>query len=313
MRAALRSALITALLPAAVLAAGLDIPFLTGRVTDNAQILSADTNRALTELLKAHEIKTGNQIAVLTIPSLDGEHIEEYAAAVFKEWKLGQKEKNNGLLFLVAPNDRRMRIEVGYGLDDTIANYVAAGIIRDVITPRFKAGDMNGGISDGVKAILGILEGGTAPDTQAGTHKKPQIFSGLDIPVPDIPLTMRILMGAFIFGIIGLFTIIGIVTPGAGWFLYLFLIPFWAMFPIIIIGVTGTLYCLITYLIAFPLIKLRLKSSDWYKKAGDELKTTGHASIGGFMVSSGGSGHSWSSGSSGGSSFSGGGGSSGSW
>ena len=97
-------------------------------------------------------------------------------------------------------------------------------------------------------------------------------------------ITERILFGAFIFGIIGLFTIIGIVTPGVGWFLYLFLIPFWAMFPIVILGVRGALICLVTYLIIFPVAKLTLKYSDWYQKAQNDMRTKGKASIGGFTV-----------------------------
>jgi uncharacterized protein len=121
----------------------------------------------------------------------------------------------------------------------------------------------------------------------------------------------RILLGAFIFGIIGLFTVMGIITPGMGWFLYFFLIPFWATFPIMVVGIQGTLIILITYVIGFPVAKLLLKNTDWYKKAGHDLRTKGKASIGGFSFSSGSSGSSggsWSSGSSG---FSGGGGSSG--
>ncbi|PKL15340.1 MAG: hypothetical protein CVV49_21505, partial [Spirochaetae bacterium HGW-Spirochaetae-5] len=102
---------------------------------------------------------------------------------------------------------------------------------------------------------------------------------------------------------------IGILTPGMGWFLYFFLIPFWATFPIVVLGTTGTLYLLITYVVGFPIAKLILARTDWYEKAQKDLKTKGRASIGGFTVGSGGSGSSsWSSG---GSSFSGGGGSSG--
>jgi uncharacterized protein len=127
---------------------------------------------------------------------------------------------------------------------------------------------------------------------------------------PDLPLTQRILFGCFIFGIIGLFTMIGVFTPGGtSWFLYFFLIPFWAMFPIVVVGTHGALICLISYLVLFPASKLFLRNKEWYKKAKKDLKTKGHASIGGFTLSSGGSGSSWSSG--GGSSFSGGGGSSG--
>ena len=89
-------------------------------MTDNAQILSPETRKSITERLKAHEERTTNQIAVLTVPTLGGVGIEEYAVAVFKEWKLGQKGKDNGILVIVSPKDRRMRIEVGYGLEGTM-------------------------------------------------------------------------------------------------------------------------------------------------------------------------------------------------
>jgi len=310
MRKTLRYALAITVILAAHIAAASNVPYLTGRVTDNAEILSAPMRKTLTDRLKAHEERTGNQIAVLTVPSLEGESIEGYAEEVFKAWKLGQKGKDNGILLVVAPQDRRMRIEVGYGLEGTLPDSAAGSIIRNVMTPKFKAGDYNGGIEAGVSAILMVLEGGKAPvfDSVAGNEPKPSLFSGLE--APDMPLTEKILFGAFIFGIIGLFTVIGILTPGVGWFLYFFLIPFWAMFPIVIVGTSGALMLLITYLIVYPVAKLLLRNTDWYKKAATDLHTKGHASIGGFSISSSGSGG-WSSGSSGSSGFSGGGGSSG--
>jgi uncharacterized protein len=310
MRTALRNALLATLLLTTAIAAAAEVPFLTGRVTDNADVLSEATRHSLTALLKAHEDSTGDQIAVLTIPTLDGEGIEEYALRVFEAWKLGQKGKDNGILLVVAPNDRRMRIEVGYGLEGTLTDSLAGSIIRNVMTPRFKEGDYNSGIDAGVKAILALLEKGEKPVDANGLEQMTQHSSGFDIDTPDMPLTVRILMGAFIFGIIGLFTAMGIITPGAGWFLYFFLIPFWAMFPIIIVGTNGALTLLITYLIGFPVAKLMLKNKAWYLKAKDDLRTKGRASIGGFTFSSSGSGGGWSSGSSGGG-FSGGGGSSG--
>jgi uncharacterized protein len=285
-----------------------NVPYLTGRVTDNAKILSDETRKSITERLKAHEDKTTNQIAVLTVPTLNGEGIEEYAVSVFNAWKLGQKGKDNGILVVVAPNDRRMRIEVGYGLEGTMPDGVAGDIIRNIMTPYFKNNDYNKGLDEGVNAIINVLEGGAVPNAQNFAGSGGQKSSGFNLDAPDMSLTERILIGAFIFGIIGLFTIIGVLTPGVGWFLYLFLIPFWAMFPIIVIGSTGALYLLITYLIAYPVAKLLLKNSDWYKKAANDLKTKGRATIGGFTMTSGGSGSSWSSGGSG---FSGGGGSSG--
>ncbi len=123
----------------------------------------------------------------------------------------------------------------------------------------------------------------------------------------------RILFGSFIFGIIGLFTGIGILAPGVGWFLYFFLIPFWAVFPIVVVGTTGALYLLGTYLVVFPIAKVLLAKSPLVKKMEVGFNTKGRASIGGFSVSSGSSG--WSSGSSfsGGGGSSGGGGASGSW
>jgi uncharacterized protein len=192
---------------------------------------------------------------------------------------------------------------------------MAGRIIQFAITPKFKNGDYDGGITDGVRAVIDVLEGGELADIESKTSASAESY-GLDFEGPDLSITERILMGAFIFGIIGLFTVIGVLTPGVGWFLYFFLIPFWATFPIIVLGTGGALSCLITYIIAFPVAKLLLKNTDWYMKAKKDLRTKGSASIGGFNLSSGGSGSSWSSGSSsfsGGGGSSGGGGASGSW
>src|SRR5207249_9166701 len=126
----------------AVLAA--DVPFLTGRVVDNAEILKPATREALNRTLKTHEDATGNQIAVLTIKTIDGESVEEFATKVFENWKLGKKGKDNGVLVVVVPQDRKMRIEVGYGLEGTLTDVAASRIIRNLMTPKFKAGDYDG-------------------------------------------------------------------------------------------------------------------------------------------------------------------------
>jgi len=218
-------------------------------------------------------------------------------------------------LIVVVPNDRRMRIEVGYGLEPTLTDGMAGQIIQTVMTPRFKNGDYDGGIMDGARAVIDVLEGGELPDRAGGdrstTRSNDGFFEG-----PDLSLRERILIGAFIFGIIGLFTVIGILTPTGGWFLYFFLIPFWAMFPIVVVGSGGAFICLVIYLIGFPVAKLFVRNSKWYKKAKKDIRKKGRASIGGFRFTSGGSGGSWSSGSSsfsGGGGSSGGGGASGSW
>src|SRR5262249_48573382 len=123
-----------------------DVPYLTGRVVDNAEILKSATRERVTAALKAHEQATSNQIAVLTVPTIGDESIEEYAVKVFGTWKLGQKGKDNGVLLVVAPKDRKLRIEVGYGLEGTLTDAAASRIIRNVITPQFKAGDFVEGI-----------------------------------------------------------------------------------------------------------------------------------------------------------------------
>ncbi|MBK9605121.1 MAG: TPM domain-containing protein [Betaproteobacteria bacterium] len=307
------AAFLGAILPG--LAHAADVPYLSGRVVDNAEILSAAAREQVEQAIKAHEGTSTDQIAVLTVPSLEGESVEQFATKVFESWKLGQKDKDNGVLVLISPKDRRLRIEVGYGLEGKLPDVAASRIIRNVITPRFKENNYDRGIVDGVEAIVAQLEGrGSVPADGESTAQ--QGVAGINIDTPELAWPLRILLGAFIFGIIGLFTIIGVMTPGVGWFLYLFLIPFWAMFPIVIVGTRGALVLLVIYLIAYPVAKIILGRQPWYAKAARELKSKGTATIGGFTVSSGsssGSSGSSSGGFSGGGGSSGGGGASGSW
>ena len=299
------------------LPAAAELPFLTGRVVDNAELLSPAATEKITALLKAHDARTGEQVVVLTTPTLDGQSIEEYAEAVFRTWKLGHKGKDDGVLLVIVPKERRMRIEVGYGLEGRLTDVESNRITRNVIAPQLKAGDFDGGVEQGVLAILAHLRGeaSAVADAQANSAQQSRA-SASGIQQPDLSLTERILFGAFIFGIIGLFTVIGVLTPGMGWFLYLFLIPFWAMFPMIVLGTQGALILLVIYLIAFPSAKLIVSRTAWYAKARKDIKTRGSTTIGGFVVGgASASSSSWSSSSSGSSSssdsFSGDGGSSG--
>jgi uncharacterized protein len=298
---------------AAASALAADIPYLTGRVVDNAQILTPAARARLTAVLKAHEDATTNQIVVLTVPTIQPDSIEDYAVKVFETWKLGQKGKDNGVLVVVVPQDRKMRIEVGYGLEPTLTDGAAGEIIRTRMTPAFKNGDYDKGVEDGVAAIVARLEGrGDLPPPAASTGSQSSVTSGFN--APNLPWPERILIGAFVFGVIGIFTVIGVLTPGVGWFLYFFLIPFWAMFPIVVIGTRATVALLGAYLIGYPLVKLNLKRTAWYQKAAKDLRSKGKASIGGFTFSSSGSsGSSSGGGFSGGGGSSGGGGASGSW
>ena len=307
----LLAAALLALLPFATLAA--NVPYLSGRVVDDGEILSAATRLTVGERLKAHEDKTGDQIAVLTVQTIGNDSIEGYATRVFDGWKLGQKGKDNGVLVVVAARDRKMRIEVGYGLEGTLTDVAAARIIRNVMTPAFREGDYDKGVTRGVDAIVGQLEG-TSDVAKLADVPSAARSNGFPLSINDPslpPWPMRILLACFIFGIIGLFTFIGVMTPGAGWFLYFFLIPFWAMFPIIILGVRGALTLLGVYVVGFPIAKLIVSRTAWYEKAKNEIKTKGTTTIGGMTMSSGGSSGSWSSGGSSGGGFSGGGGRSG--
>ncbi len=137
----------------------LDVPPLTGRVVDLAHVLPPNTVESLTARLKAHEETTSNQVTVLVLPSLEGEPLESYSHRVATTWKLGQKGTDNGVLFLVAMKERKIRIEVGYGLEGALTDARSAQIIRGEIVPRFRAGDAPGGVAAGVDAILKTIEG----------------------------------------------------------------------------------------------------------------------------------------------------------
>ena len=292
------------------------IPYLSGRVVDQAGILSKQARERLAAMLQAHERATGNQIVVLSIPTLGGESVEDYAVRVFEEWKLGSRDKDDGVLIVVVPQDRRMRIEVGYGLEGTLADATASRIIRDLMTPRFREGNYDVGIEAGVTAVIQILEGRRSAGADADWLAPEGKTSGFQVRAPDMPWAERILVGTFVFGIIGLFTFIGLVTPGGmGWFLYLFLIPFWSMFPMFIFGSGAALKILGTYAVLYPLTKVFVSRQPWYRKAREDLKTKGYAKIGGMVIrpGSGSSGGFSSGGFSGGGGRSGGGGASGSW
>jgi len=148
---------IAALLCAIATGFALNLPALTGRVVDQANIIQPATRSAIEQKLADLEAKSGIQIAVATVTSLEGQDIEPYANELFRSWKLGEKTKNNGVLLLVAPNEHRVRIEVGYGLEGTLTDALSRVIIANAITPRFKAGDFSGGVSRGVDDIITVL------------------------------------------------------------------------------------------------------------------------------------------------------------
>lgn len=147
---------------AIVLAFAFDFPPLTGRVVDQANVLTAQSRADLESKLKDLEDKSSIQLVVATVKSLQGSDIETYANELFRFWKLGQSQKNNGVLLIVAPAEHKVRIEVGYGLEGTLTDALSSVIIASAIVPRFKTGDFSGGIERGVDGIISVLSGDTA-------------------------------------------------------------------------------------------------------------------------------------------------------
>ena len=142
------------------------IPPLTGRVVDLAHVLDQRTVDALTRQLADHEAETSNQVVVVILSSLKDDTIEQWGRALLNGWGIGQRDKNNGVVLVVAPLERRLRIEVGYGLEDKLSDRAAADIIQNEIIPRFKGGDTKGGITAGVNAILATIAGTYRPVLQ---------------------------------------------------------------------------------------------------------------------------------------------------
>ena len=151
------AAALAAMLCTIATAFAVNFPALTGRVVDQANIIQADTRAAIEQKLADLETKSGIQLVVATVNSLEGQEVEPYANELFRKWGLGEKKKNNGVLLLVAPNERRVRIEVGYGLEGTLTDALSKVIITNAMTPRFKAGNFSEGISRGVDDIITVL------------------------------------------------------------------------------------------------------------------------------------------------------------
>lgn len=163
--------LLVALAAQSVLA--LAVPPLKGRVNDYAGLISASTQQQLETALAQLEQTDSTQIAVLTIPSLQGDSLEDFSIRVVEKWKLGQKGTDNGVLLLIAKNDRKIRIEVGYGLEGKLTDLVAGQIIRRVISPQFKNGRFDQGIIEGVSALVAVVRGEftAPPDNPRGKRR----------------------------------------------------------------------------------------------------------------------------------------------
>jgi len=159
--AALLCWLVTAFAPMA--GAQVAVPQLTGRVVDQTGTLTPEATARLEQKLKAFEARKGSQIAVLLVPTTQPEAIEQFAIRVAEAWKIGRKKIDDGAILLVAKNDRKLRIEVGYGLEGALNDVTAKRIIDEIITPRFKNSDFSGGIEAGIDRMIGVIDGEKLP------------------------------------------------------------------------------------------------------------------------------------------------------
>ena len=272
------------------------------RVHDDAHVLKQETIDLLEKRLAHYEDSSSNQIAILIISSLDGESLEDYSIKVADKWALGKKNKDNGVLLLIAVDDHKMRMEVGEGLEGVLTDAMSSRIIRNEMAPAFRRGDFDSGVTAAIDGIIKAIGGEyTAEDTNE---------------LEDLTTKQKILIGLGLYLFLGIFAFFALVVPGCtGWGLYAFLIPFYSIFPAILVSEKNWFLPGLIYILGFPPLKLLAGRSAWGKKIGTNM---GGGSSGGGGWSSwttGGSSWGGSSGggfSGGGGSF-GGGGSSGSW
>jgi len=196
------------------------VPPLSGRVVDQTGTLGAGDIASLAQTLKDLETRKGSQVAVLIVPTTDGEAIEQFSFRVAEAWKIGRKKIDDGALLVIAKNDRHLRIEVGYGLEGALTDATTKRIIDEDITPKFKAGDFAGGVSAGVNRMIRVINGEKLPEPEPAHWETPELLSWLN---PGNPLVifgliilaaaLRSMLGRFI-GALGIGGIVGLF----GWF-----------------------------------------------------------------------------------------------
>lgn len=240
------SAIGLALLLLAPVTAGAQIavPALVGHVTDQTGTLTPEQKSALEQTLTAFEARKGTQLAVLMVPTTAPEAIEPYALRVAEQWKLGRKKVDDGVVLVVAKDDRTVRIEVGYGLEGALSDIVSKRIISEAMVPRFKQGDFYAGLQAGTDKIMAVVDGEPLPAPQGGP-------SGADQGLRQfVPLLFIVALGVGgvlrnVFGKVGGSLVTGVVVTGLAWLvigtlLYAVLAGLASMF-VTLIGATSVL------------------------------------------------------------------------
>jgi len=286
-------AILTCVLVTTSAVLALEVPYVSGRVNDQANLLDEGFEAQLEDRLRLLEEETGAQVAVLTISTLEGDPIEDFSMRVVETWKLGREDADNGVLILISRDERRMRIEVGYGLEGALTDAQSGRIIDHLMAPRFREGDFNGGVGAAVDAVSSAIRGEPVELPEKRTE------TGGFNPASFIFL--------LIFGLPFIGTALS-ARGAAGWIVGIFLIPFFFAFPAAIFGVTIGKIAAIAWTIAFPALRLILPKTGTGGGTGSRGGTFWGPMIGG----GGGGGFSGGGFSGGGGSF-GGGGASGGW
>jgi len=214
-----------------VAAYGLDVPRLQGYVNDYAGMISSSAKLKIEEGLKAFEQSDSTQLVILTIPSLEGENIEEFSIKVAEVWKIGQQQKDNGILFVVSKQERKIRVEVGRGLEGRLTDLMAGRIIDQVIKPRFKQGDFDAGFIAGASALISATRGEFKAE-QRPLQSKQKGFPPF--------VTFLMFLGIFVLILGSLSRIVGGIAGGAGLpgLVHLTVAPI-GILPIILLALAG--------------------------------------------------------------------------
>lgn len=209
-------ALTLALLSPGFSSAELAVPALVGHITDQTGTLSAEQKSTLEKSLVVFEARNGTQVAVLMVPTTLPEAIEPYALRVAEQWKLGRQKVDDGVILVVAKDDRALRIEVGYGLEGALSDIVSKRIINETIVPRFKQGDFYGGLQSGVEQIMAVVQGESLPAPQG------HVISSDTSIRQYLPLLLILSLGVGgllrnVFGKVGGSALAGVVVTGLAW------------------------------------------------------------------------------------------------
>jgi uncharacterized protein len=193
------------------------VPALAGHVTDQTATLTQEQKSTLEQTLTTFEARKGTQLAVLIVPTTAPEAIEQYALRVAEQWKLGRKKVDDGVILVVAKDDRTVRIEVGYGLEGALSDIVSKRIISETLLPRFKQGDFYGGIEAGTGQIMKVVDGEPLPATQSSPNGNEQSLRQF------VPFLFIVALGVSsvlrsVFGKVGGSLVTGLVVTGLAWF-----------------------------------------------------------------------------------------------